>query len=481
MTNTFKIDNPLNLNKDAPREECGVLGIYAPHEDVARMAFFGLYALQHRGQEAAGLAVSDGQTLRLHKDIGLVSQVFSPNTLAKMDGDFAIGHTRYSTTGSSSARNAQPFLIDTQYGPLALAHNGNLVNAASLRAKIMHSGVGLSSTSDTEVMTMMLAGARGETWFERLKDAMHHWEGAYSLVLLTRDQVFAVRDPWGVRPLSVGLLPGGGHVAASESGALRTLGCEAIREVQPGEIVALSDTALKVNQALKPAKKTAFCTFEHIYFSRPDAVWDGRTIHAVRHNLGKELALEAPAEADVVIPIPDSSIPAAIGYAAASGIPYNDGFIKNRYIGRTFIEPTDSLRKQGVALKYNVILENIQGKRVILVDDSIVRGNTTGPLIQLLRNAGAKQVHVRITCPPIRHPCFMGVDMGTYEELIAAHQTVEQIRQHVGADSLAFLSLEGMMKAIDSKNGYCNACFTGEYPFVIQKDTVKTGFEQNLG
>lgn len=472
--------NPDLLN-DSPKEECGVLGIYAPHEDVARMAFFGLYALQHRGQEAAGLAVSNGQTLRLHKDVGLVSQVFSPLTLMKMDGDFAIGHTRYSTTGSSSARNAQPFLIDTQYGPLALAHNGNLVNAAALRQELMRSGVGLSSTSDTEVMTMMLAGAKGESWFERLKDAMQHWVGAYSLVLLTRDQVFAVRDPWGIRPLSVGLLPGGGHVAASETGALRTLGCEAIREVQPGEIVALSNTALEVNQALKPAKATAFCTFEHIYFSRPDAFWDGRSVHAVRHRLGEQLAKQAPIDADVVIPIPDSSIPAAIGYANASGIPYNDGFIKNRYIGRTFIEPTDSLRKQGVALKYNVIVENIQGKRVIMVDDSIVRGNTTGPLIQLLRKAGAKEVHVRISCPPIRHPCFMGVDMGTYEELIAAHQSVEDIRSHVGADSLAYLELDRMMEAIGREDGYCNACFTGVYPFPVQLGAAKTGFERTIG
>lgn len=466
--------------EDSPKEECGVLGIYAPNEDVARMAFFGLYALQHRGQEAAGLVVSDGQTLRLHKDVGLVSQVFDPLTLSKMRGDFAIGHTRYSTTGSSSQRNAQPFLIDTQYGPLALAHNGNLINAAELRTRLMQQGVGLSSTSDTEVMTMMLACSKGNTWFERLNDSIQHWVGAFSFVMLTRNQVFAVRDPWGFRPLSIGRLPSGGHVAASESGALRTLGCEVIREVQPGEIVALSDNALTVFQALKVPERTALCSFEHIYFSRPDNVWDGRSVHTVRQRLGANLAKEAPVEADVVIPIPDSSIPAAIGYANASGIPYNDGFIKNRYIGRTFIEPTDSLRKQGVALKYNVIMENVLNKRVLMVDDSIVRGNTTGPLIKLLKSAGAKEVHVRITCPPIVHPCFMGVDMGTYDELIAHRYSVPEICQYFGADSLVYLSLEGMMAAIGRPDGYCNACFTGDYPLPLTEGMTKTGLEQSI-
>lgn len=464
--------------KDSPKEECGVLGIFAPGEDVARMAFFGLFALQHRGQEAAGLAVSDGQIIRLQKDVGLVSQVFDPVTLSKMQGDFAIGHTRYSTTGSPSARNAQPFMIDTQYGTLALAHNGNLLNAGELRNKLMQQGVGMSSTSDTEVMIMTLACSKGSTWFERLKDAIQNWVGAYSLVMLTRNQVFAVRDPWGFRPLSVGMLPnGGGHVAASEYGALRTLGCVACREVQPGEIVALSDNALTVYQALKPQNPSALCTFEHIYFSRPDNTWGGRNIHQVRQRLGANLAAEYPVEADVVIPIPDSSIPAAIGYATASGIPYNDGFIKNRYIGRTFIEPTDSLRKQGVALKYNVIMENVLNKRVVMVDDSIVRGNTTGPLIQLLKDAGAKEVHVRITCPPIMHPCFMGVDMGGNDDLIAKHLTVPEICQKVGADSLAFLSLERMMSAIGSTCGYCNACFTGSYPLPVPEGITKTGFE----
>ncbi|NLF49963.1 MAG: amidophosphoribosyltransferase [Leptolinea sp.] len=469
------------FNGESPKEECGVLGIFAPKEDVSRLAYFGLSALQHRGQEAAGLAVSDGHQLRLHKDIGLVSQVFDPQTLSTIKGDFAIGHTRYSTTGSSSARNAQPFLIDTRYGPIALAHNGNLVNAAELRQKLLEQGVGLSSTSDTEVMTMMLACSNGDTWFERLKDAIQHWVGAFSLVILTRDQVFAVRDPWGFHPLNVGMLPGGGHVAASEIGALRTLGCEAYREVFPGEIIALSNTALTAFQALPVAEPTGYCTFEDIYFSRPDNIFDGRNVHTIRRRLGENLAKECPVDADVVIPVPDSSIPAAIGYAAKSGIPYNDGFIKNRYIGRTFIEPNDSLRKLGIALKYNVILENIVGKRVVMVDDSIVRGNTTGPLVQLLRSAGVKEVHLRITCPPIKHPCFMGVDMGTYDELIAHRYSVDEICRYVDGDSLAYLSMEGMMDAIGRKNGYCNACFTGKYPVPLAVGMTKTGFEDSIG
>jgi amidophosphoribosyltransferase len=465
---------------DSPHEECGVIGIFAPNEDVARMAFFGLYALQHRGQEAAGIAVSNGTSIRMHKDVGLVSQVFNPQNLAPLQGHYAIGHTRYSTTGSSSARNAQPFLIETRYGPMAVAHNGNLINAAALRQELLDHGVGLSSSSDSEVLTMMLAGAEGKTWNERLKNSMTRWIGAYSLVILTRDGVLAVRDPWGFRPLSVGLLPSGGWAAASESGALRTLGCEAIREVQPGEIIALSNSALSVQQALPPAPQLARCVFEHIYFSRPDSFWDGQSVHQVRQKLGQTLAEECPTEADVVIPVPDSSIPAAIGYSASAGIPYNDGFIKNRYIGRTFIQPTDSLRKQGVALKFNVVVENVLGKRVIMIDDSIVRGNTTGPLVRLLRQAGAREVHVRITCPPITHSCYMGVDMGSQEDLAAYHMQVDAMRDRFGCDSLYFLSLDGMMRSVGRSSGYCNACFTGSYPVPVDTTYVKTGFEKAI-
>jgi amidophosphoribosyltransferase len=483
------------FDDDHPQEECGVIGIFAPTEDVARMAYFGLYALQHRGQEAAGIAVADGQTMSLHKGVGLVSQVFTPAVMMELKGDYAIGHTRYSTTGSSSPRNAQPFMIETIHGPLALAHNGNLVNSAELREELMRQGVGLSSSSDTEVMTMMLARNGGGTWEERIRHAMGKWIGAYSLVILTRDCVYAVRDPWGFRPLCIGLLPSGGHAVASETGALRTLGCEAIRDVKPGEIVSLSNNALKVMQALPSVIPSAMCVFEHIYFARPDQVWDGINVHHVRQKLGEELAREivnglshgltdenGPGNriADVVIPVPDSSIPAAIGFSRVSGIPYNDGFVKNRYVGRTFIEPTDSLRKRGVALKFNVINENILGKRVMMIDDSIVRGNTTGPLIKLLLNAGAREVHVAITCPPIAHPCFMGVDMGRHENLIAHKRTVDEIREYVGADSLYYLSLAGMMKAVGRPDGFCQACFTGHYPIQVNMETVKTGFERSL-
>jgi amidophosphoribosyltransferase len=477
---------------DSPKEECGAIGVFAPNEDVARMTFFGLFALQHRGQEAAGIAVSDGVGMSMYKNIGLVSHVFTSETLSGLKGHYAIGHTRYSTTGSSAMRNAQPFMIETMHGPLALAHNGNLVNSAELRDALMHQGVGFSSSSDSEVMTMMLARDAGATWEERIKDAMKKWVGAYSLVVLTRDCVYAVRDPWGFRPLCVGLLPNGGYAVASETGALRTMGCEAIRDVRPGEIVALSSNALTVTQAIPAVTPSAKCVFEHIYFARPDQVWEGVGVHQVRQRLGEELAREfvngwgtderiekrITDVADVVIPVPDSSIPAAIGFSRVSGIPFNDGFVKNRYVGRTFIEPTDSLRKRGVALKFNVINENVLGKRVIMIDDSIVRGNTMGPMIKLLRNAGAKEVYVCITCPPIAHPCFMGVDMGTYDDLIAHKRTVEEIRMQVGADRLHYLSLEGMMRAVGSAEGYCQACFTGQYPVNVDLSTVKTGFER---
>jgi amidophosphoribosyltransferase len=475
----------LGLEDDHPHEECGVIGIFAPNEDVGRMTFFGLYALQHRGQEAAGMAVADGQSISIHKGVGLVSQVFTPNTMAELKGHYAIGHTRYSTTGSSLLRNAQPFMIETIHGPLALAHNGNLVNSAELRNELMQQGVGLSSSSDTEVMTMMLARNGGATWEERIKTAMKKWVGAYSLVILTRDCVYAARDPWGFRPLCVGLLPSGGHAAASETGALQTLGCEAIRDVKPGEVVSLSNNALKVMQALPSMEPSAMCVFEHIYFARPDQTWDGINVHQVRQRLGEELAREFSNKmgnefGDVVIPVPDSSIPAAIGFSHVSGIPYNDGFIKNRYVGRTFIEPTDSLRKRGVALKFNVINENVLGKRVVMIDDSIVRGNTVGPLIKLLKNAGAQEVHVAITCPPIAHPCFMGVDMGRQEDLIAHRRTVDEICDHVNADSLYYLSVEGMLRAVERTDGFCQACFTGQYPISVDLSNVKTGFERGM-
>jgi amidophosphoribosyltransferase len=468
------------MHNDKPHDECGVIGISAPGDDAARLTYFGLHALQHRGQEAAGIAVSDGERVRLHKDAGLVWQVFTPENLLPLKGPLAIGHTRYSTTGSTSLRNAQPFLIETQYGPIAVAHNGNIVNADELRRDLLRRGVGLSSSSDTEVIAMMLAGAPGASWEERIKLTMKHWHGAYSLVVLTRENILAVRDPWGFRPLQVARLKRGGHAIASESAALQTLGCEEIREIGPGEIHTLEMDNWHACEGMPASTALARCTFELIYFSRPDSVWNGLSIHHVRQRLGEELAREAPVEADVVIPVPDSSVPAAIGYSRASNIPYNDGLIKNRYIGRTFIQPTDSLRQQGVALKFNALEENLRGRRVIMIDDSIVRGNTAGPLVRLLREAGASEVHVRITCPPIAHPCFMGVDMGTYGELIAHRMTIDEICEHIGCDSLHFLSLDRMMRAIGRREGYCNACFTGVYPIPVDAIHSKTSFEKTI-
>ena len=467
---------------DGPREECGVLGISTPHGDgVAQLAFFGLFALQHRGQEAAGIAVSDGHRARVHKQPGLVSNVFTNDTLKPLTGYHAIGHTRYSTTGSSNERNIQPFLVETMHGPLALAHNGNIVNTPALREELLHRGFGLTATSDSEVMTLMLAAAGGRSWEERIERTLPAWKGAFSLVLLAADRVVAVRDPWGFRPLSVGRLPHGGHAVASETCALTTLGCVEITEVAPGEIVTLQGAELKRRQALAPATRQARCTFEFVYFSRPDSVWAGRGVHHVRERLGAALAAESGVDADVVIPVPDSSIPAAIGYARASGVPYNDGLIKNRYIGRTFIEPTQEIRERGVALKYNALGENLAGRRVVVIDDSLVRGTTAGPLVKLIRDAGATEVHVRITCPPIEHPCHFGVDMGHDGDLMAARLTVAEIGERIGADSLAFLSLEGMMRAVGNddgaEDGYCNACFTGRYPLEVDEAQAKLAFE----
>jgi amidophosphoribosyltransferase len=467
-------------NDDVPHEECGVIALSTNGTEVAQQAFFGLFALQHRGQEAAGIAVSDGAMVRLHKDVGLVSQVFTPDTLVPLVGTHAIGHTRYSTTGASGARNAQPFVVETMHGPLGVAHNGNLVNAAYLRAELLTRGFGLTATSDTEVMTLMLAAAKSMSWEERLAEVMPAWVGAYSLVVLTADGVLAARDPWGFRPLSLGRLPDGGHAVASETCALRTLGCDGITEVEPGEIVVLQRNDARRIQALPPARTSSRCTFEFIYFSRPDSHWDGMGVHQVRQRLGERLAREHPVAADVVVPVPDSSIPAAIGYSSVSGIPYNDGLIKNRYIGRTFIEPTPAMRERRVAMKFNSLPDNLAGRRVVLIDDSLVRGTTAGPLVALVREAGAREVHVRITCPPIIEACHFGVDMGHDDDLIAARLSVEELRRHIGADSLAFLSVNDMMSALNRTSGYCNACFTGAYPVEITRRHSKSDFDKAL-
>jgi amidophosphoribosyltransferase len=470
-------------SRDRPTEECGVIAVDSHNDDAARLSFFGLYALQHRGQEAAGIAVADGRAVRVHKGQGLVAQVFDAGTLDPLVGKLAIGHTRYSTTGGNSDRNVQPYVVETMYGPLGVAHNGNLVNADRLRGELLQRGAGLQSSSDSEVLALMLAAAEGDSWEERLANVMPRWEGAFCLVVITGSKVMAARDPWGFRPLSIGQLSSGGHAIASETGALRTLGCDNLSEVEPGEIVVLHGGIARRMRAVPAKAVQARCTFEHIYFSRPDAVWDGLSVHHARQNLGEELARQHPAEADVVIAVPDSSTPAAIGYASVSGITYNEGFVKNRYIGRTFIEPTDELRRQGVALKFNTLPENLRGKRVVMVDDSIVRGTTSGPLVRLVREAGALEVHVRITCPPIAHPCFFGVDMGSYDQLIAHQLGVPEICQHIGADSLGFLSVERMMKALGRDDGYCNACFTGTYAVPVQLSmlSAKGRFDGALG
>jgi amidophosphoribosyltransferase len=475
-------DIPL-IGDDRPKDECGIFGIYTPGLDVARLSFFGLFALQHRGQESAGIATSDGAMAYIHKGMGLVSQVFNEDNLTPLKGHLAVGHTRYSTTGSSHIRNAQPYLIETIDGTLGVGHNGNLTNALELRRQLLTHGVGLSTTTDTELIVQILAAPLEvlpgdassqpdggmDRWVNRIRRFMQLADGAYSLVLLTRDAIFAVRDPHGLRPLCLGQLSEG-YVVASESCALSTIGATYLREIEPGEIVRIDFNGVTSYQGLPPGKK-ALCVFEFVYFARPDSMLDGQVVHQVRQAMGRKLAQEAPAEADIVVPVPDSSIPAAIGYSQQAAYPFTEGLIKNRYIGRTFIHPDDHLRQQGVRLKFNALESNLRGKRVVLVDDSIVRGTTSGPLVQLLRDAGATEVHVRVSSPPVRHPCFMGVDMATYKELIAHRLDVEEIREHIGADSLDYLSLAGMLEAIRTTTGledsHCSACFSGNYPITI--------------
>lgn len=492
-------------DQDKFHDECGIFGIYAPNRKVASLTFFGLYALQHRGQESAGIATSDGRIAYSHKGMGLVSQVFNEDNLAPLEGHMAIGQNRYSTTGGSHMRNAQPYLIETIYGPLGVAHNGNLTNALHLRHQLLKRGVGLSSTSDSEVITQMLAapaetwlaekngvnGQENDRWVGRLRALMQSAEGAYSLAILTREAVYAVRDPLGLRPLCLGQLEDGSHVVASESCALGTIGAEYLREIMPGEIIRLDKEGVTSFTGYK-VKKRAMCVFEYVYFARPDSIFEGQVIHEVRQRMGRILARESHVEADVVVGVPDSATPAAIGYALESGIPYTEGLTKNRYIGRTFIQPDDQLRKEGVRIKYNPLEANLKGKRVVLLDDSIVRGNTAGPLVQLIRDGGAKEVHVRVSSPPVANPCFMGIDMATKKELIGANATIEEIRERIGADSVAYLSLEGLheavTKGIRQQTGHCDACFSGDYPINIpewlfddERDQEKLIFEDMWG
>ena len=465
------------------REACGVFGVYAPDEDVARITFFGIYALQHRGQESAGIATSNSRTIYLKTGMGLVSQVFDEDDLSYLPGTFAIGHTRYSTTGSSSVENAQPFRVSGPNGELALGHNGNIVNAQVVRDEMIREGVSFQATTDSEVIAQLLAHAPGADWKERWGHVMRRLNGAYALAVITPDALMMARDPMGNRPLCLGRIDGG-WVAASESCAFDHLGATFIREIEPGEVIYIDADGL---QSYKPAEdikqRTAFCALEYIYFARLDSVLDGKLVYPVRMNLGRELAKEHPAPgADVVIGVPDSATAAAIGYSQASGIPYVEGIVKNRYVGRTFIKPNQRLREVGVHLKYNPLREVLQDKRVVVVDDTIVRVTTALRVIQMLRKAGAREVHMRVTSPPITHPCFYGIDMGTRWELIAAQKTVDEIRDHIGADTLGYLSKEGLETALATPtNKLCLACFTGEYPSPVPLQMDKLALEPPAG
>jgi amidophosphoribosyltransferase len=466
------------LKPETWREKCGVFGVYAPGEDVARITFYGIYALQHRGQESAGIATADGDQLHLRTGMGLVSQVFDESDLGHLPGHIAIGHTRYSTTGSSKQENAQPVYVEGAHGPLAIGHNGNLINAEVLRDELEDAGVCFTGSTDTEVVARMLASAPGAGWLERCENVMKVIAGAYCLIAATPDSLIAMRDPYGVRPLCIGRLNGHAWIIASETCALDHLGAGFVREVEPGEAIVVDGEGLRSVQALEK-RRDALCVFEYIYFARPDSVIRDRLLHPMRMNMGRELAREAPVDADLVIGVPDSATAAAIGYAAESGIQYAEGLVKNRYVGRTFIKPDQRLRDQGVYLKFNPLKELIAGKRLVVVDDSIVRGTTTPKVVEMLRNAGAKEVHMRICAPPIRHPCHFGIDMATQWELIASRQGVEDIREHIGADSLAYLTLDGLMRAVEQpKSSFCTACFSGEYPMPVQLQMDKLVFER---
>jgi amidophosphoribosyltransferase len=449
-------------DREGPRDECGVFGIYAPGHDVARLAYFGLYALQHRGQESAGIATCEGGHITTMRDAGLVSQVFDEEKLRALEGDMAIGHVRYSTTGGGSWENAQPVWRDDGR-ELALAHNGNLTNAVELYNEVRAEGIAFRGTSDSEIIAALLSSSDGSYIEDAVAETMPRLEGAYSTVVMTKHAVVAFRDPYGVRPLSLGKLDDR-YVVASESCAFDIIGGELMREIAPGELVSLTDRGIETRQVVA-SDRPAFCVFEQIYFSRPDSRLEGKVLQQVRGRMGEILWREAPVEADLVISVPDSGNPAANGFARASGIPQDDGLIKNRYVARTFIQPGQELRKHGLRMKFNPLPEIVSGQRVVVVDDSIVRGNTTRQIVGMLRDAGAKEVHLRISAPPIRHPCHYGIDMSTREEMIAHDRSIEEVAEELGADSLAYLSIEGVYEAVGTPaEVHCDACFTGSYP-----------------
>ena len=466
---------------DRLEEECAVFGVFAPGEDVARMTCFGLQALQHRGQESAGIAVGDGETIMVSKDLGLVTQVFDESRLAALEGYVAVGHARYSTSGAAASwEAAQPHISAIDEILIALAHNGTLVNTNSLRARMIDEGIQLRAGTDSEVAAKAIGSVTQKTHHlrEGIRYAMQYMEGAYAMVLASPDTLYAFRDPNGIRPLCIGKLPDDrGWVVSSETCGLDIVGAEYVRDVEPGEIVRFSKEGVTSEQGVEPRKR-ASCIFEYVYFARPDSVMDGQSVYQARRNMGRILAREAPAEADLVLGVPDSGIPSAMGFAFESGIPYSDGIVKNRYVGRTFIQPTQAMRQLGIRLKLNPLPSVIRGKRLVVIDDSIVRGNTSKKLIEMLRDAGATEVHMRIVSPEVMWPCFYGIDTDTRDQLIAANMTNEEMCKWMGADSLAFISLQGLRDSLPDVRtpGYCEACFSGEYPVDIPAYTARNSF-----
>ena len=458
--------------EDKFREECGVFGVYAPGQDVVGMTYLGLFALQHRGQESAGIAVTDGENMEMEKDMGLVSQVFDEKSLSELadfGGTIACGHVRYSTAGSSHPVNAQPLVARYRHGALALSHNGNIVNASKLRQELEDKGHMFQTTTDSEVIASLIAQVGKPSVEEAIEACMHDIRGAYALVCMTKDKLIGVRDPKGIRPLCVGRLPEGGYVLASETCGLDVVGAEYLEDVKPGEMVIIDQSGLRKKEISTSTQK-AFCIFEFIYFARPDSDIDGSNVHMMRRKFGAELAREHPVEADLVIPVPDSGISAAVGFAHESGITYAEGLIKNRYIGRTFILPSQNLRETSVRIKLNPIKKVLEGKRVVVIDDSIVRGTTSAKIVQILKDAGAKEVHMRISSPPVMYPCHLGIDTRSSSELIAYSHSPEEIRSIIGADSLGYLSIEGLYQASGlSLHDHCAACFDGEYPFQLEE------------
>jgi amidophosphoribosyltransferase len=460
----------MDITSDKLREECGVAALYG-HPEASKLAYLSLYALQHRGQESAGIAASDGEKLQLHKAMGLVSDIFDADALSRLPGSLAIGHTRYSTTGDSALLNAQPIMVECNKGKIALAHNGNITNALEIRAQLEQAGSIFQTTSDTEVIVHLIARSREQTLADAMADSLRRLEGAFSLVMLTPDRVFAARDPRGFRPLVMGRIPGqAAHradsiVFASETCAFDLIGANYEREVKPGELVIVGQEGVH-SRFYASQQPQSSCIFEHVYFSRPDSMVFGRAVQETRDAMGRQLALESPVEADIVVPVPDSGVTAAMGFSHESGIPLQFGLIRNHYVGRTFIEPEQRVRDFGVKLKLNPVRKVLEGKKVVLIDDSIVRGTTSKKIVRMVRDAGAKEVHMRISCPPTISPCYYGVDTPSKNQLIAANKSVDEIREYIGADSLAYLSLEGLRKAAGEgdEKVYCTGCYTGKYP-----------------